>query len=477
MLVPESRIVVLELLLGLVVETRNPAHLALSDLILPLNGGNAGAQVAEGADFNVQIAKIAAAASVGSLAEWYDFFISGVAAAAIWPVVFFPTGNFAVSVALSIATYGVVFFMRPFGAFLFGHFGDRLGRKSILVWTLMTMGLGTLGIALTPSYASLGVAAPILVVTFRLVQGLGLGGEFGGAATWLSEFASASKRRSFWTGWMQAAIPLGIALASLTYYFIGSTISHPALLAWGWRLPFFIGSAVLVFGMVIRYRMGESPLFAKLAREKGVEKEPAAAALRADWKKIVLLGLVSAPSAVVGNFVILPFAVSLMVVLGLSPALASLLVGLSALFGVLWVMAGAALGDVIGRRKVLLSGILIIMVGVYPSFVLILTGNPFLALLGLLLNGGEFLAPSVLAAFLPEQFPTGHRYSGAGLSFQMGGLFTGIATSILLPAILVYTGGPLKAWPYVAAGTAAFCAIAALSMVLVKETKDSRLQD
>lgn len=427
--------------------------------------------------FNTRVAEIAAAASVGSLVEWYDFFISGVAAAAIWPAVFFPMGNYAVAVALSVATYGVVFFVRPFGAFLFGHFGDRLGRKPVLVWTLMTMGLGTLGIALTPPYASLGVAAPILIVMFRLVQGLGLGGEFGGAATWLSEFASASKHRSFWTGWMQTAIPFGIAFAALTYYFIGSLVPPAALLTWGWRVPFFVGTAILAIGMLIRHRLGESPLFARLARERAVEKRPAVEALRADWKKVILLGLVSAPPAVVGNFVILPFAVSLMVVLGFSPALASLLVGLSALIGVVWVMAGAALGDVIGRRKVVLLGIMVIMVAVYPSFLLILTRNSLLALLGLLLNGGEFFAPSVLAAFLPEQFPTRHRYSGAGLSFQMGGFFTGIATSGLLPAIIVYTEGPLKAWPYVAAVTAAFCAIAALSMALVKETKNAGLQE
>lgn len=409
--------------------------------------------------------------------EWYDFFISGIAAAAIWPSVFFPTENYAVGVALSIATYGIVFFVRPVGAFLFGHFGDRMGRKPVLVWTLLTMGVGTLGIAAAPPFVALGTVAPFLLVIFRLVQGLGLGGEFGGAATWLSEMASASKHRSFWSGWVQAAIPIGVALATLVYYALGSLISHSALLSWGWRIPFVIGAVVLVIGVLIRYRLEESPLFAEFLSQKVADKAPSAQVLKAGWKRILLLGAISTPSAVVGNFVVLPFSVSLMVVLGLNPSLASLLVGVSALVGTAWVVLGAALGDVIGRRKVVLIGTLVILFAVYPSFLLILTGNVLFVFLGLVLNGGEFLLPSVLAALLPEQFPTKERYSGAGLSFQMGGFFTGIATSGLLPAVIVIMGGPLKAWPYVAVVTMAVCLIAILCLAFVKETINTRLQD
>lgn len=422
-----------------------------------------------------RIAKVAFAASLGSLMEWYDFFISGIAAAAVWPAVFFPTQSYAVAVALSIATYGVVFFARPVGAFLFGHFGDRLGRKPALVWTLLTMGVGTLGIALTPSYLTLGTIAPILLVLFRLVQGLGLGGEFGGAATWITETASSSKHRSFWSGWVQAAIPLGIFFATLVYYFMGTVVSHAALLDWGWRVPFIIGTAVLAMGAVIRYGLEDSPVFARLARGAAVERTPAVKVLKSSWKRIALLGVVSTPSALVGNFVVLPFAVSVMVQLGVASPLASLLVGLSALVGTAWTVLGAAAGDRIGRKKVVLAGVLVIMVAVFPSFILILTGNVILAFFGLLLNGGEFLLPSVLAAFLPEQFPASQRYSGAGLSFQMGGFFTGIATSIVLPATLVYMGGPLKSWPYVAGVTVLVCLVALLALMLLRDTTNADL--
>lgn len=424
----------------------------------------------------VGIAKVAAAASVGSLVEWYDFFISGIAAAAIWPTVFFPSESFGAALALSIATYGIVFFVRPVGAFLFGHYGDRLGRKPVLVWTLLTTGVGTVGIALAPPFTSLGAAAPALLVAFRLVQGLGLGGEFGGASTWLAEVASTSRHRSFWTGWVQAAIPLGIALATLVYFVIGSSITHPALLAWGWRIPFLLGAVVLVVGALIRHALEDSPLFSSVARGNSVERAPAAAVLKKSWRKVLLLGAVSTPSAVVGNFVVLPYSVSIMVAQGLSPSTGSLLVGLSALVGAVWVISGAGLGDVIGRKRVIFMGTVFIMVGVYPAFLLVLTRNVSLIFLGLLLNGGEFLLPSVLAAFLPEQFRTTERYSGAGLSFQMGGFFTGFATSGVLPLTLVYFGGPLKAWPYVSAVTIAICLISLAALSSVKETKDENLR-
>lgn len=424
----------------------------------------------------VGVAKVAAAASVGSLVEWYDFFISGIAAAAIWPTVFFPTVSYAAALALSIATYGIVFFVRPLGAFLFGHYGDRLGRKPVLVWTLLTMGAGTLGIALVPPFASLGAAAPALLVTCRLVQGLGLGGEFGGASTWLAEVASTSRHRSFWSGWIQAAIPLGIALATFIYYLIGSVTTRAALLGWGWRIPFLLGAAILVVGVLIRYSLEESPLFTNVASRKEVERAPAVSVLQKSWRKVFLLGAVSTPSAVVGNFVILPYSVSIMVAQGMNPSLGSLLVGGSALVGTAWVIIGATLGDRVGRKKVILAGTVVIMLAVYPAFLLILTHSAALVFAGLLLNGGEFLLPSVLAAFLPEQFATSERYSGAGLSFQMGAFFTGFATSGVLPLTLVYFGGPLKAWPYVSAVTVVVCLLALSALAFVRETKDESLK-
>jgi MFS family permease len=183
-----------------------------------------------------EVIKVATAAVVGTTIEWYDFFIAGTAAALIWPSVFFPKSDPASGILLSMITFGLGFVTRPVGAFLFGHFGDKLGRKATLIATLLTMGIGTLGIALTPPYSAIGIWGGILIAAFRLLQGLGVGGEWGGATTLIAEFSAKSKYRAFWGSWVQQGVPFGLIAANGLFLFLSSTLSQNDLYNWGWRI-------------------------------------------------------------------------------------------------------------------------------------------------------------------------------------------------------------------------------------------------
>ncbi|MGH3631399.1 MAG: MFS transporter, partial [Sciscionella sp.] len=225
-----------------------------------------------------QVRKVALASLIGTTIEWYDFYIYGTAAALVFPAQFFPGFSPAAGVLASLATFAVGFASRPLGGFFFGHFGDRIGRKKMLVVTLLTMGIGTFLVGLMPNYAQAGLFAPLGLVILRFVQGFAVGGEWGGAVTMAVEHAPAAKR-GFYGSWPQIGSPLGLVLATAIFDVVVN-VPHDALQAWGWRIPFLLSAVLIVAGLIIRLRLFESPAFARVKAAKQQVKLPAAQVLR-----------------------------------------------------------------------------------------------------------------------------------------------------------------------------------------------------
>ena len=215
-----------------------------------------------------ELTKVTIAAGIGGVVEYYDFFIASFAAASIWPLIFFSDLGPGAAVAFSILTFGLVYITRPIGAYVFGHVGDRVGRKRTLIYTLFAMGLGLLGIALTPDYSSIGWSAIALLVFFRLLFGIGLGGEYGGAVSWITEFASRSRWRAFWNMWA-TPVPIGLLFASLEPSRIWASSMGGDFISYGWRILFAIGGVLVIVGLLIRYTVSESPAFREIVERKG----------------------------------------------------------------------------------------------------------------------------------------------------------------------------------------------------------------
>jgi MFS family permease len=397
----------------------------------------------------IQLSKVAMAASIGSLIEWYDFFIAGTAAATVWPIVFFPKEDPISAIVFSISTFALIYFSRPLAAFLFGHFGDKIGRKSTLVWTLIVMAVGMFGIALTPSYSSIGVVAPILIAIFRFFQGLGIGGEWQGAIVWLAEFAP-KRTRGFWISLVQLANPLGICLGTLVFIWVVSVIpSREDFLNYGWRIPFLIGGLVVIVGFIIRYRMMESPLFKEIQNKRSTEVLPSIFVWKAYWPKILLFAVVTSYVVAVVNLNLNPFGITYMTAKGLNSTFVLLAVGASAVFGAIAVVLGGVLSDKIGRRRALLISTALTAVALYPFYLMVNTLVTFFVIIALfLLYAIIYLGYGVYAITFAEHFPTKFRYSGVGWAFQIGAVITGVLLVVVVPTLVRISGGPANIWPY-----------------------------
>jgi len=219
------------------------------------------------------IIKVVAASMAGTTVEWYDFFLYGVAAALVFPKVFFPGSDPAVGVLLALGTFAIGFIARPIGGLVFGHYGDILGRKKLLVISLLMMGTATFLIGLLPGYATIGVAAPIILIVLRLIQGFGLGGEWGGAVLIVSEYGDPA-RRGFWASWPQAGVPLGQLLANGLLALLALVQTEDAFLSWGWRIPFLLSAVLVLIGLFIRLSIEESPVFRAAQANAQANVEP-----------------------------------------------------------------------------------------------------------------------------------------------------------------------------------------------------------
>ena len=385
------------------------------------------------------IVRVVAASMAGTTVEWYDFFLYGVAAALVFPHVFFPTGNATAATLASLGTFAVGFLARPIGGLVFGHYGDRIGRKKLLVLSLLMMGLSTFAIGLLPSYATVGVLAPVLLVVLRLVQGFALGGEWGGAVLIVSEHGDPA-RRGFWASWPQAGAPAGQLIANGLLAVMAVVQSEADFLAWGWRIPFLLSAVLVLIGLWIRLSVEESPVF-KAARANadagGADKMPILTVLRR-YPREVLTAMGARFAENVSYYIftiVITTYVTAQLKLSSSFALGAVLIG--AAVHIAAIPMWGALSDRIGRRPVYLIGAVGIGVWAFAFIALLNTKNFALAavavVVGLVLHGAMY-GPQ--AAFLSELFGTTVRYSGVSIGYQLASILAGGLAPIIAVALL-----------------------------------------
>ncbi|GAA2867775.1 MFS transporter [Pseudonocardia halophobica] len=379
------------------------------------------------------------ASTVGTTIEWYDFFLYGTAAALVFPKLFFPGQDPYVGILLAFGTQFAGFAARPIGAAIFGHYGDRIGRKSTLIITLLLMGIGTALIGVLPSYAAIGIAAPLLLTILRIVQGVAVGGEWGGSVLLAMEWGHA-KQRGFMASWPQLGVPLGLLLSTGLVQLMSST-TGPAFLTWGWRVPFLVSVVLVGVGLYVRLRVLESPEFAAVKAKQTVVKMPIIDAFRTQWREILSSAFVrlseQAPFYLFITFVLSYGTQQLQLARGslLNATLIAAAIGLFSVpfFG--W------LSDRIGRRTMYGIGIVCTALFAFPYFGLLNTRVGVLVLLAIVLSlVFHDMQYGPQAALIAESFGTNIRYSGAGLGYQLASVIAGGPAPLIAAYILKNTG-------------------------------------
>jgi metabolite-proton symporter len=379
------------------------------------------------------------ASTVGTTIEWYDFFLYGTAAALIFPEIFFPGEERYAGVIFAFGTQFVGFAARPIGAAIFGHYGDRIGRKATLITTLLIMGIGTALIGVLPGYAAIGIAAPLLLTVLRLLQGIAVGGEWGGSVLLAMEWGS-EKRRGFMASWPQLGVPLGLLLSTAMVQ-IMSRATGPDFETWGWRVPFLVSVVLVAVGLYVRLRVLESPEFAAVKETGSVAKLPVLDAIRTQWRDILTSAFVrmaeQAPFYLFITFVLTYGTREL----GLprDQLLTDTLV--AAAVGLVSVPLFGHLSDLIGRRRMYAIGVVLTGLFAFPYFGLLNTRSGGLVLLAIVISlifHDMMYGPQ--AALIAESFGTNIRYSGAGLGYQLASVFAGGPAPLIAAAILQNTG-------------------------------------
>jgi MFS family permease len=423
-----------------------------------------------------QIYKVALASIIGSVIEQYDFLVTGVIAATVWPDIFFKEPGLK-SAAAAIATYGLGIMIRPVGAYIFGYLADRNGRKDALVYALVLMGLSTLAIGLTPTYASIGAAAPVLLVIFRLLQGISFGAEFGTASTWVVEQAARSKYRAFWGAWVGFAIPIGLLLGFLSVIIVQQLMSPEDYTAWGWRIFFVIGFLVAIVGLIIRTRTLDSFVFEQHKQQIAILQNPALQV----WKEMPLTILrTSLVNAMFGGafFLYFVFGTNYMKQVGFSGSTPEYIGLIAASFMLVFMIIGSLLADYLNRRTILLIAAVVFLIFAVPNFYLISTGKFWLATLGDVIGFGFVFGfgYGAIPTFYTENFPTRYRASGASAGYQIAQVYGGGLIPIVAGQIQS-TYGVKGAYPYIG-GLVMFYAVAAIIAILrTPETKGKSLEN
>lgn len=412
------------------------------------------------------IRKVAVASAIGTTVEWYDYFIYASAAALVFGPLFFPTFEPLAGTLASFGTFAVGFLARPLGGVVFGHLGDRIGRKTMLVISLLIMGFATFAIGLLPAYASIGIAAPILLIVLRLLQGFAVGGEWGGAVLMTIEHAPREKR-GFYGSFPQLGKAAGIILANLTFLGIVAALSEEQFAAWGWRVPFLLSIVLIAIGLYIRLRIEESPVFREVKETRTEARMPLVDVFRTYPKEVVLAGGACIATIAMGYIVQVYMLSYGTQVLGLSSRTMLTLVVLSACVEIFAVVGLAALSDRLGRRKVFLSGTVLGMLWALPFFWLIDTGSVGLILLALVVMiviASAMYGPQ--AALFAEMFGTRVRYTGASVGYQMGSILGGGLLPLVAASLFAATGTSTSISIYMVG----LCVISFVSMLFVTET-------
>jgi MFS transporter, MHS family, shikimate and dehydroshikimate transport protein len=411
------------------------------------------------------IRQVAFASFIGTAIEWYDFFLYGTAAALVFNQLFFP--NFAplTGTLASFATFGVGFFARPVGGVVFGHFGDRVGRKSMLVITLLVMGGATFLIGLLPTFETIGIWAPILLVVLRFLQGFAVGGEWGGATLMAVEHAP-EESRNFYASWPQMGAPAGLVLSTAVFTAF-SSLPDDQFFAWGWRVPFLLSIILIGVGLFIRLRVLESPAFARVKELGTKSRVPLLEVLR-DYPVAALLSIGVVLVNIGGYYIVITFTLSYTTEqLGVArnvPLIGLLLAGFAEIAGIL---IFAYVSDRIGKRPVALWSATIILLLSYPFFWLVNTEAPLL--IWLAMSIWTFWAGAlygITGVFIAELFEARVRYSGISFGYQMAGMLGGALAPILATALIQWAGG--ASWP-VATYLAANSLISLVAVYLASE--------
>ena len=411
--------------------------------------------------------RVLAGTLVGTTIEWYDFFIYAQAAGLVFGGLFFaPLGETGAQIA-SWASLGISFLFRPLGAVIAGHLGDRLGRKRMLVLTLILMGLATSLIGVLPTYADIGILAPVLLVLLRVLQGFSAGGEWGGAALMSVEHAPKGKRGLF-GAYPQIGVPVGMILATFTMWVLTTSMSPEAFLAWGWRLPFLFSIVLIVVGYVIRRAVEESPIFQELQQRRTESSAPLSTLFRHHGREVVLTALIFIANNAAGYLLIAFFTTYVSTVVGMPRPTALLMTTLASFGWLIFTMLGGRLSDRIGRVRTFQIGYALIAIWSIPMWLLIDTGNValfFIALFVLTIGLGLSYGPQ--SALYAEMFPADVRYSGVSIGYALGAILGGAFAPLIAELLLKNTGNSWSIGVYVLIITI----ISLVAVSLVKETR------
>src|SRR5215204_6553775 len=402
----------------------------------------------EGAVQTSDVRQVLGASFIGTTIEWYDFFIYGTAATLVFGQLFFsPSFSPLAATLSSVATFAVGFVARPFGGVIFGHFGDKLGRKAMLVLTLNMMGVATFLIGLMPTFESIGLLAPILLVLLRVVQGLGVGGEWGGAALMTVEYAPEDKR-GYYGSWPQMGVPAGLLLATGVFGAV-SFLPNEQFLSWGWRIPFLLSIILVGVGLFIRLRLLETPAFREVEESHTEAQMPIMDVLR-NYPKNVLLAIGVRVASDGGFYVFTVFM-------------------LASAIEMLTLPAAGVISDRVGRRPVFLVGTVLLLIIAYPYFLMIGSGSTVLVVLAsvIALSIAHASVYGPMSAYFAELFGTRVRYSGVSLGYQLASIIGGGAGPLISIYLVGATGGEF--WPVVA-WMVVLCIITLVSVLIAAET-------
>jgi len=394
-------------------------------------------------DVQGQMTRVILSSMLGTAIEWYDFFLYGTIATLVFPKLFFPESDPLVGTLLALFTFLVGFIARPIGGAFFGHFGDRIGRKSTLIATLLLMGISTLLIGFMPGYATIGVAAPLLLVLLRLGQGLGVGGEWGGSVLLALEYGHR-RNRGFWASWPQMGVPVGLIFSTIVVNIVQATTGANFFTgAWnaGWRIPFFISALLIIVGLYIRLRILETPLFAQIKAEKREAQAPIIDAFRHSTPEILLsAGARFVEQAPFYLFTVFVITYGTLKSIHIDKGVILNAITIGAVIELFTIPLFGYLSDLVGRRIWYLIGCVLMAAFAFPYFLLMNTKDTILFSLAVILSLTIFHAwvYGPQAALIAERFGTRSRYSGASLGYQLAAPFAGGLAPII--ALLLLRG-------------------------------------
>jgi len=416
---------------------------------------------------DASIRKVAIASFIGTAIEWYDFFLYGTASALVFGRLFFPNYDPLTGTLASFGTYAVGFAARPVGGIVCGHFGDKIGRKSMLILTLLIMGIATFLIGLLPTYHQIGIWAPILLVLLRVAQGFGVGGEWGGAVLMAVEHAPKGKR-GFYGSWPQVGVPAGLLLSTAVFWQV-SKLPEQALLTWGWRVAFLLSILLVGVGLFIRLAVVEPPVFTEVRQTGTASRMPILDALRHHPKNVVLaMGARVAENGAFYLYTVFIITYATQPRIGFSSAPVLIAISIAAVIELVMIPTYGWLSDRLGRRPVYLFGAIFTGLFAFPFFWLVETSSVGLMMLAVVLAlvFGHAAMYGPQASFFSELFGTRVRYSGASLGYQLASVIAGGLSPLIATGLLRRTG---SSWP-IALYVVGLAAVTTVSVFLAAET-------